>query len=568
MRALKLALFATAVFTATAQAAAPDYDAIVENYFNKTLAMDPVGSTSLGIHDGDAKLDDESPAAHAALVKVLHKTLADLARVDPKTLKLQTLRDDREILIAEIGGQLLEEENVQQWRHNPDVYVGLATNGSYTLIERDFAPLATRLKAVVAREKQIPALFAVAKKNLTNIPTPWLEIGSENIAGAVNFLGQDVPKAFAGVTDKAAQAELAAATKTAVAAAKDFQAWLAAQQKAPHGSFAYGKENFRRLLAADLIDLPADKVLAAGRAQLKRDQEALRATEAQVDPKNPANALKDIGADHPDAAHLVSTARDGLAALRAFIVDHKIIDLPGTDLPKVAETPEFQRASIFGEMDPPGPFEKNAIQAYYYITPPDTSKPQADQDEYLSYFNRSLLLNLSVHEALPGHFTQYLYMRANPNWTLVRQTGHSYTATEGWAHYAEALMVEQGLSNHDPKLHLAQIQDSLLRDCRLIGSVEMHVHGMSLADATKMMADECSQPKEVAYKEARRGTADPGYFSYTLGKLMIQKLRADAQAQQGAAFSLAKFHDAFQNAGLVPIKIIRREVMGKDGPLL
>jgi uncharacterized protein (DUF885 family) len=173
-----------------------------------------------------------------------------------------------------------------------------------------------------------------------------------------------------------------------------------------------------------------------------------------------------------------------------------------------------------------------------------------------------------VHEALPGHYVQYLYMHANPGWSLVRKTGHSYTATEGWAHYSEQMMVDQGLSNHDPKLHLAQLQDALLRDCRLIDSVEMHTHGMSLADATKLMANECFQPPQVAYKEARRGTGDPGYFSYTLGKLMILKLRADTEAKEGKAFTLAHFHDRFQNAGTVPLKIIRREILGVDGPLL
>jgi hypothetical protein len=561
-------LLATAlILTAGTALAAPDYDRAVKTYFDQGLALDPVGATSLGVHDGDARLDDQSPAAHALEVKHLHATLAQLAAVDVSNLT-PAQRNDRDILTAEIGGQLLEEEHVQQWRHNPDIYVGLATNGSYTLIERDFAPLAKRLQSVIAREKQIPALFAAAKKNLVNMPSPWVEIGLEDVGGAIDFLGHDVPKAFAEVKDKKAQAELAGVTKTTIAAAKDFQAWLAAQQKTAHGSFVYGPENFRRLLDADLIDLSPDQVLAAGRAQLKRDQDAFHAASAQVDPKNPADALNVIGADHPDGAHLVSTAHDQLASLRAFLVDHKIIDLPFTDLPIVAETPEFQRAVVFGEMDPPGPFEMNATKAYYYITPPDTTKSAKEQDEYLSYFNRPLLLNLSVHEALPGHFVQYLYSRANPNWSLVRKTGHSYTATEGWAHYSEQMMVDQGLSNHDPKLHLAQLQDALLRDCRLIDSIEMHVHGMSLADATKLMANECFQPKQVAYKEARRGTSDPGYFSYTLGKLMIQKLAADTQATEGARFTLAHFHDRFQNAGLVPLKIIRREILGKDAPLL
>lgn len=546
---------------------ASGFNAVVKAYIDEDATTHPVNATSAGLHQGDKLLDDQSARAHRGEAFRLHNTLDQLRLLDNAKLT-PAQRDDRDILAAEISGQLLEEERVQQWRHNPDTYVALATQGAYTLIERNFAPLAQRMQAVIAREQQIPNLFKAAKLNLVAMPAPWVEIGLEDLAGGIVFIGKDVPAAFTAVTDKNAQAALRASTASAIAAAKDFQAWLLMQQKTAHGSFVYGTDNFRRLLAADMIDLPADKVLQAGQAQLKRDQAEFAAAAKRVDPKNPRDALKAIEADHPDGAHLVSEARDQLAGLRAFLVAKKIIDLPGSDLPTVAETPLFQRAVIFGEMDPPGPFETNATQAYYYITPPDASLPASAQDKYLAYFNRSLLLNLSVHEALPGHFVQYLYMRANPGWSLVRKTGHSYTATEGWAHYSEQMMVDQGLSNGDPKLHLAQVQDALLRDCRLIDSIEMHTHGMSLADATKLMATQCFQPASVAYKEARRGTTDPGYFSYTLGKLMILKLRADVQAKEGKDFSLAKFHDRFQNAGLVPIKVIRREITGADGPLL
>jgi uncharacterized protein (DUF885 family) len=560
------AVLASAAWPALAAPAA-SLDDVVKTYIDQDATTHPVSATSAGLHQGDTLLDDQSARAHQGEAFRLHSTLDQLRVLDAAKLTPRE-RDDRDILAAEISGQLLEEERVQQWRHNPDTYVALATQGAYTLIERNFAPLQTRMQAVIAREQQIPTLFKTAKLNLTAMPAPWVEIGLEDLAGGIGFIGKDVPAAFTGVADKNAQAALRASTQAALAAAQDFQAWLRVQQKTAHGSFVYGTDNFRRLLAADMIDLPADKVLEAGRAQLKRDQAAFAAASKTVDAKNPPGALDAIEADHPDTAHLVGEARDQLAGLRAFIVAKKIIDLPGTDLPKVTETPVFQRAMIFGAMDPPGPFERNATQAYYYITPPDAALPAAAQDKFLSYFNRSLLLNLSVHEVMPGHFVQYLFMRGNPDWSLVRRTGHSYTATEGWAHYTEQMMVEQGLSNGDPKLHLAQLQDALLRDCRLIDSIEMHTHGMSLADAAKLMATQCYQPQSVAYKEARRGTVDPGYFSYTLGKLMILKLRADVQAKEGKDFSLAKFHDRFQNAGLVPIKVIRREIMGTDGPLL
>jgi len=548
-------------------AAPPAYDKVVKDYFDQDAAAHPVNATGLGLHAGDAALDDSSAAAHAAEVRRLHATLDQLGAVNEAKLT-PVQRDDREVLTAEIGRTLLEQERIQAWRHNPDTYVDLATQAAYSLVARAFAPAPQRLAAVVARERQIPALFATAKLNLVAMPPVFVDIGLENVAGALDFFGRDVPAAFAGVTDTKAQAALAAATEATLAATRDFQAWLKLRQKTSHGSFVLGSDNFRRLLAADLVDTPADTVLAAGRTQLKLDQAAFAATSKQISPAHPDRALAILSSDHPDAAQLVPTARDVLASLRAFIVAHKIVDLPGTDLPIVAETPKFQRALIVAEMDPPGPFEHVATQAFYYVTPPEPASTAAAQNEYLEYFNRPFLLNLAVHEALPGHFTQFLYIHAHPQWSLVRQTAQSYTTTEGWAHYSEQMMQEQGVGGGTAKMHLAQLQDALLRDCRLIASVEMHTHGMSLADATKLMTDQCFQPKDVAYKEARRGTADPGYFSYTLGKLMIEKLRADVQAREGHAFTLAHFHDRFLNAGLVPVKIIRREILGHDGPLL
>jgi hypothetical protein len=305
-----------------------------------------------------------------------------------------------------------------------------------------------------------------------------------------------------------------------------------------------------------------------GRAQLAKDHDAFLATEKRVDPQDPDAALSVLEKDHPDGAHLVSTAKDQLKSLQLFIEQHQILDLPSQMLPTVAQTPAFARATIFGELDPPGPLETHATKAYYFITPPDPKESKAEQNKYLAYFNRALLQNLSVHEALPGHFTQYLFAYAHPNWSMVRKTASSYTSTEGWAHYSEQMMLDEGLGNNDPKLRLAQLQDALLRDCRLVDSIGMHTGKMTLAQATDLMRHECFQPESVAYKEARRGTADPGYYSYTLGKLEILKLRSDAQAAQGKDFSLAKFHDAFLGAALVPIAVIRREILGKDGPVL
>jgi hypothetical protein len=567
----RLAFYSAAVvLVCTSGAAAaqpPSYQAIVQDYFADQFKASPTFATVTGVHDHDCELDQVGAADHARNAARLAAAKAQLLTVDGKMLS-PTDRDDRDILVAEIDGQLLGETTVQQWRHNPGSYVDLMTSSIYSLIARDFAPLAVRMTCVIARENQFPKTIIDAEHNLTDMPPVYVDVALENLEGAIGFLKNDVPLAFASVKDVALQAKLAASTKTALQAAAGLKAYLIAQKPNAHGSFVMGRDALQRLLASDMVNVPVERVLAAGKAQLAKDRAVYLATEKLVDPKNPSAAPGEVEADHPDAAHLISTARDGLESLQEFINAHHIVTLPSQMLPTVAETPAFARALVFGELDPPGALETHATKAYYYITPPDPSAPKADQEKLLSYFNRPFLQNLSVHEALPGHFVQYLFQRANPQWSLIRATSASYTATEGWAHYSEQMMLDEGLGNGDPRQRLSQTIDALLRDCRLVAAIEMHTGQMTLDQATAMMEQQCFQSTAVAPKEARRGTSDPGYFSYTLGKLEILKLRDDMQKKEGKDFSLTRFHDRFLSAGLIPIAIIRREMTGQDGPVL
>jgi hypothetical protein len=540
---------------------------LAKEYYDGLFRSSPVTATASGLHEYDSLLDDVSAAAHAREAARLQRIVTLLRALDGTAMP-PAERDERDVLAAHIDGSLLEELTVQQWRHNPATYVDLLTSALYSLIERDFAPLPDRMRSVIARESLVAGMLAQAQRNLADMPPVFIDIALENLAGAQNFVGADVPAAFVAVHDPGLQAQLSRSGKAALAALAGYKAYLIAQKPVSHGSFVLGRANLQRLLSSDMVDVPVERVMAAGRRQMDKDHAAFLATAKLVDPKDPAGALALVEQDHPDGAHLVSTARDQLGMLQRFIEDHHIVTLPSQMLPAVGETPPFARALIFGELDPPGPLETHATKAYYFITPPDPTEPKAAQDRYLRYFNTALLQNLSVHEALPGHFTQYLFLHANPGWSLVRRMAGSYTTTEGWAHYSEQMMLDEGLGDHDPKLRLAQLQDALLRDCRLVASIGMHAEGMTLAQATDMMAKECFQPPSVAPKEARRGTSDPGYYSYTLGKLEILKLRADVQAKEGKAFTLAHFHDRFLGAGLVPVAVIRREILGLDGPAL
>jgi uncharacterized protein (DUF885 family) len=244
------------------------------------------------------------------------------------------------------------------------------------------------------------------------------------------------------------------------------------------------------------------------------------------------------------------------------------VTIPSDLLPKVEETPGFQRATTAAAIDPPGALERRATQAFYYVTPPEVGLAPDKIEQYLEAYYSPGLVMISAHEVWPGHFMQYLTARAHRDWSLARRMAESYSTAEGWAHYTEQMMVEQGLGDGDPKLKVAQLEMALLRDCRFIASIEMHTKGKSVDDAIQIFKKECGSPEPEARREAYRGTRDPGYINYTVGKLEILKLRDDYRAKMGDKFSLIDFHDRLLAGGLVPIKIIRREMMGADGSVL
>jgi uncharacterized protein (DUF885 family) len=365
--------------------------------------------------------------------------------------------------------------------------------------------------------------------------------------------------------------EFTVANDSAIAAFEDYEAYLEQELKPKAESdFALGPDLFaKRMAYYERLDIPPDRLLDIAYAQLHKDQDALSKAAQEVDSTTPIEiVLKEIRAQHPTADTLIPTARDDLAGLRAFILNHHIATIPSDLLPKVEGTPGFQRATTAAAMDPLGPLERRATQAFYYVTPPDAGFAPDKLEQYLEAYYFPGLEIISTHEVWPSHFMQYLTARAHPDWSLARRMAESHSTVEGWAHYAEQMMVEQGLGDGGQKLKVAQLEKALLRDCRFIASIQMHTKGKSVDDATKILTKECGSPEPATRREALRGTRDPGYINYTVGKLEILKLRDDYRAKMGDQFSLTDFHDRLLAGGLVPIKIIRREILGEDGPVL
>jgi uncharacterized protein (DUF885 family) len=558
------------MMTTSIDAKPRSFHQLVDAYFEDYYKANPSQATIAGFHQYDNQLEDFSLAAHQRSRRRLMTYLAAFQAINPRTLS-QLDRDDREIMIATIQSALLEEDRVQMWRKNPDSYSGAVTSSIFSLIKRNFAPPDERLRSVIAREKQISRALMQARAVLRNPPKIYTDIAIEQMQGNIDFFQDTLPAAFTDVKDTNLVTEFIRVNEAAMSELKNYQSWL---QKdllpRSHGTFAIGAENYRlKLLYDEMVDTPLPRLLEMGYAQLHKDQQAFADTARRIDPnKKPEDVLKELEKDHPTADKLLSSAQQQLDGLRQFLIDKKIITVPGGAQATVVETPSFERATTFASMDTPGPYETKATEAYYNITLPDPSWPKEKQEEYLEGYNFPLLSNVSVHEVWPGHYTQFLWVKNSSDLSKVRKLTAAGSNAEGWAHYSEQMVLDEGLYNNDPRYRLAQLVDALLRDSRYIVGIRMHTQGMTMAEAREFFVKEGHQVPVVGEMETKRGTGDPTYLMYTLGKLEIMKLRDDYKRKMGAQFSLQDFHDRFIKAGSPPVKIVRRELMGRDGPLL
>ncbi|HLJ15533.1 MAG TPA: DUF885 domain-containing protein [Bryobacteraceae bacterium] len=537
-------------------------NALADRFFNEYyFHFYPTTATSDGFHQYDTKLEDYSQRGIQAQIHVLTGFEREFAALSPSP--------DRDLVLGRIRADLLALRDIRSWEKNPDDYSSGVTNSLFTIISRNFAPQEERMKSAIARERQIPEVFAAARENLKNPPRVYTEIALEQLPGIVGFFEHDVPEAFAEVTDRKLQDQFKAANRKAIVSLREYQTFLKTNLlPRSNGDFRIGAENYRKkLLYEEMVDVPLDRLLAIGYENLRQNQQALERTAAKIDPnKSPRDVLTALEKDHPLAGDLLSTFRGVLAGLRDFVTRRQIVTIPSSVPPIVEETPPFLRALTTASMDTPGPYEKVAKEAFFNVTLPEKGWDKARREDYMKGFNRGTIISTAIHEVYPGHYVQFLWLRRVPS--KIRKLLGCSSNAEGWAHYTEQMMLDEGYGNGDLKLRLGQLQDALLRDARYIVGIEMHTGHMSLDRAVEFFEKEGYQTHEVALKEAKRGTSDPTYLVYTLGKLEILKLREDYRKREGARFSLKAFHDAFLAQGYPPIKIVREELLGNSGPLL
>jgi len=560
--------FAMAQNSSAAKSTAADYDKLVDAYFDQYFTFHPTAGTAAGFHQYDSMLEDYSRKSIDAQIAFLKGERQKFGGVPTAELTAEQ-RADVGLLLNDIDSQLLELEQVRGWQRNPDGYSSSLTYSIFILMSRKFAPPEQRLQAVIAREQKMPNNFAAAKSNLRDVPKVYTEIALEQMPGIISFFQNDVPAAFKDVTDAKLLADFKASNDKAVFELQRYQDFLKNDLlPISNGEFRIGAELYRKkLLYNEMVDIPLDRLLQIGYDDLHKNQAELKRVAAQIDPKKtPEEILTQLEQDHPQPDQLLQSFRDTFNGLVSFLQQKQIVTLPAEVRPIVEETPPFGRALSSASMDTPGPYENKATQAFFNVTLPEPDWSAAKTRSWMEGFNRGTIISTAVHEAYPGHYTQFLWVKEAPS--KVRKLIGCSSNSEGWAHYSEQMMLDEGYGNHDPRLRIGQLQDALLRDARYIAGIQMHTGKMTLGEATQFFVKEGYQTQTVAEREAKRGTSDPTYLVYTLGKLEILKLRADYKQKMGDKFSLEQFHNEFLQQGFPPVKIIREKMLGNESPVL
>ncbi len=526
----------------------------------------PTNAAFDGVHLHDDLLEDLSRSAVDAQIRDLGGFARRLAAIDPSRLT-ETERLERPALDANIRARLFELETVRTWERNPQYYGDLLSTSLAGQVLFDYAPLPERARRVLSKLHQVPRLMQAARDNIKDAPGIFIKVGLESLRGTLRFIEDDLPRAFGGLHDMRVLGDLADASTEAVQSIQAYLTYLE-NDLAPRarGSFRLGRDVFQQKLRLDEgLTLDPDRLLAIAMRELHATQEEFKKVAAKMDSKekDPSATWARAKSDHPPLGQVVATAQEQLDELKTFLQRQDIVSVPGSADVHVAPTPRFYRWT-FASMWTPGPFETRPQRAYYYITDADPSWPVERQQEHLRDFNFGALWAISIHEVYPGHFLHYQHLRG-VSATLRKSILFSSTAmVEGWAHYSEQMMVEAGFRRQDPHIRLGQLAEALIRLCRLIVGVRLHCEDLSVEQGVRIFRDEAYLEEASARREAERGTFDPSYVLYSLGKLMVLKLRDDYKALKGDKYSMRAFHDTLLGNGTVPLWLHRNLMLGEN----
>jgi uncharacterized protein (DUF885 family) len=543
----------------TAQAAAQqgDWAGFVNNFIEASFKANPGFAVSQGRHEYDGQIADLSQAGIDAEVARLKQAIADAGKFTDDQLTAEQ-KYQRDYLVAVAKGQLfwIDPEGADQPHTNPASYLGVLDPSVYITVP--YAPKEQRLKAYIKFLQNIPRAAEQLRANIkTPMATSFVDYAAKAFGGFVEYYPGDGMAAWKGVGTAEDQQALKAASDNAVKAMKDTVAWVESQRAAAKPNFALGKAKFQRMLAdTEMVTTPISELQKIGEADLKSNQKLLgEACSRYAAGQTIQACMEKMGANKPKGG-AVAGARAQLAGLKQFIQQHDIVTIPGPEEAKVEEAPPYNRQN-FAYINIPGPYEKG-LPSVYYIAPPDPTWPKAEQDAFVP--GQADLLFTSVHEVWPGHFLNFLH--ANRSKDMFGRVFVGYAFAEGWAHYTEEMMRVKGVGGGTDETLIGQLSNALLRDCRFLSAIGMHTGSMTQAQSFEMFQKQCYQDVGNARQQAARGTYDPAYLNYTMGKLMIRKLRDDWSATRGGEKAWKAFHDQFLSYGGPPIPLVRQQMMG------
>lgn len=544
-------------------AAATDtsWPGFVDRFIEARMQADPYFAVNAGRHEFDGKMPDLSRAAIDADVVQTRKLLAELEAFDPAKLDAQQ-KFEREALHWVMDAQIFWITSAEQPFRNPAWYLERLDPSIY--LTREYAPIQKRLEGYLGYARAVPGLTRNIRDNLrAPLPKAFIERGAAGFGGYATFFRDEMPKVFADVTDPKLKADLGEATAAAAKSMQELTAWLEAQRPQGTDEFALGAPRFSEMLrATERLDIPLEELELVGRQDLERNLAALREACTAYAPKATLAACVDRMRAKKPSGGTVEGARAQLAELQQFVTDKKIVTIPNPEQALVAESPPYNRGN-FAYISIPGPYENPAVKVTYYVAPPDAKWSVAERNAYLP--GRAYLLYVSVHEVWPGHYLQSQFMNANPSRAAALWWNYSFG--EGWAHYTEEMMFDAGLGKGDPENRIGMLTNALLRDVRFLSAICLHTGCMTLEESEKMFREQAFADAGNARQQALRGTYDPGYLAYTLGKLMIRKLRTDWLAANPQA-APQQFHDKFLSYGAPPIPLVRQEMLGTLGSVL
>ena len=544
----------------SAAVTAPSWERFADEFIERHFDAAPSAGVRAGRHEYDGQLPDVSAAA----IERRAAMLRDFAERAQNEFPAESLSASEALeqaqLLAAIDGMLFGVEVAEYHRRNPAWYARAVSPSVY--VSRDYAARAVRLEALTAYLRRLPAYLEQMLGTLEPpFPRPFVRTALIRFGGLATHLDDEVPALFAEVEDERLRGAFAEAVGPAVAALREVKSWLELRLEDSSGDFALGEERYRELLRRVYrIDLDWRTLKAVAQADLERNLELLRATCAAIDPELAiADCAARAGDDKPTAG-AVARANEQLPELKAFLLEADIVGIPSEEVAYVAEAPAYRRTNS-AYIEVPGPYEQG-LPAVYYIAGPDPEWPEEVQLQYVQ--GEADLLNTSVHEVWPGHFLHSLYNKRSNN--RIGQVLRNGMLSEGWAHYAEELMQEAGLGEGRPIVRVGQILDALMRDVRFLSSIGLHVEGMSVASSRRMFADLAWLDPGNAEQQALRGTYDPGYFAYTLGKLIIVRMREDWTAGRGGRAAWRAFHETLLSHGSAPLPALRKAMMGPEDP--